>query len=292
MKLGFNKSIAAKNRGKLSIVEGKGLGNAYHVAVGEVIELEDGVSVQELQGLYLLRTDGPGEVLVSGMPVREKILEFGDRIKLSSLTLLFERDGLSLSTVFFHVELQTWLLFFVLAVVTLAGIRSVDIYEGVRNREMAMERNDEAAAAAAEKNPLLRTKAARIGPESTDPQTEDERLQMARDRYAIADRLYKDAGVDYLNMFWAIQQWKDIVGMFPDADPKPDVVQMSQARLETAEKDFDAHLLQLRYNALVAFQSGRQGDFMAILRYIIRVAPDPENANYRWAQETLTKYGK
>ncbi|MFQ3671775.1 MAG: hypothetical protein SNJ84_10000 [Verrucomicrobiia bacterium] len=246
----------------------------------EPLTLAEGVEIQPISGLHLLRATPEANVFVSGIPVQEKILEPGDVIAVGDASFEVERGGLHWHTRLAHIELQTWVILIAFALALLLVVRSVE--------QLSADRARLAEGPRPTPPPPTLIIPPSGEPFSTDPET---RLLQARALYQSALEMEADASVDLLNLFWAMQQWQRILDAFATVQPPPDIVQLSRQRLDAARERFSTHLRELQANAILAFKSGRKDDFNAIVAYLIRIVPDPENPYFQWAQKMKAEYG-
>lgn len=276
---GVSKAPAA-HRLRLRLLAGPPGSADILLPADEPVDVADGIRIEPTAGFHILHATPEANVFISGIPVQEKILEPGDVIAFGETSYEVERGGLHWHTRIGQVELQTWAILIAFVLALLLVIYSLDV----------LARDEKRIAKGPRPNPPPPTL---IVPPSGTPFSEDPetRLLQARSLYQAALGMEADASIDLLNLYWAMQQWQRILDAYANTNPPPEIVTLSQQRLEAARERFATRLHELQANAILAYKSGRKEDFNALVAYLIRVVPDPANPYYQWAQKMKADYG-
>jgi hypothetical protein len=223
-------------------------------------------------------------VVVSGEPVYEKILEWGDRVKAGDIELEF-RKQLEVAKVEEKPGKREALLraaILAIAVLT-AGLMGVNAVIEKRHQKIVAEKAKQLAVA-----PQMIHKQVHHEPASLARLSVEERLKIARLQYEIANRFHAEAKISDENLYLSIVAWNDIIQDLKDVQPEPEISKLSRDRIEKAEAELRDRLTYLKNNAFVAHEAGLKSDLPVILRQMMATIPDPENKEfYQWAQLKL-----
>jgi len=262
---------------KIAVITGKNAGREYaleeRLVVGGsrdcplVIPGLKGevLAIEKIKGAYILKSLSGERVVVSEESVFEKMLIFGDRIKLGETELEF-REGvpeLDLNLSERDKNLLTIIIFvlaFLSLMVAFGSWKIAPVEEKKPTKKIAIM-----------KSPISR------------PIT----VQEASDRFELAEHYYEESRLDSGNLYRALMLWKEIVESLEDITPKPPVYQRAKDRLNAVQEELDARLNYLKNNAFVAHQTGQADSMEKILRRIMRLVPEPTDKNYIWAKRKL-----
>ncbi len=261
---------------KIAVITGRNAGREYPIedrlVIGAgrncdivILGLKgEALSIEKIKGAYVLKSLTEERVVVSEESVFEKILIFGDRIKLGETELEF-RKGVSELDINLSERNKNLLtvIIFVLAFLSLIIAFCSQKIAPVKKKKHAE---------------IASTKSLISKPITTEE---------ARYRFNVAEHYYQEGRLDSGNAYQSIIIWKGIVESLENRTPKPPVYQRAKDKLSEAQKELNERLKYLKNNAFVAYKSGQMDYSKDILKRIMRLVPEPADKDYIWAKRKL-----
>jgi hypothetical protein len=260
-------------------VSGSRMGNEPVFEQDRVV-IEDLAVIERRDGVYLLKALTEIPVEVSGELLREKILQFGDRVVVGPTQLEFRRieSGAAVASAARRRRLLSTLLIVLAATTGLLFVTDLLLRLQVSGPEV--EKPADAAVS------IPRGRPARA--EATVAQ----RIAAARLAFAAAERYEAEARSVESYQFNAVRLWQGVVHELHGIEPAPPIAASAKERLQSAMDQLRSRLEYLKRNAYVAHAVEEDADLRLILREIMATVPDPANEQYwQWARDKLIEMG-